>query len=210
MKLRKDDDKDSAGFTPWDEYSFESYRELLKDRTILFSGEVKENIIERVALPINALAQRSIKPIKLIINSPGGQVEAGQAVVDAILTSRAPVITIAMGQAMSAAFDIYLAGDRRIMYPNTILMCHSGSSLFEKQTLPAINVEAKLHAKYFQAWSDFYSSRTKIKKDEWLSLLNSGLNRYFFADECLATNIAHEVIQIPKKNLTHLFKGKNV
>ena len=205
MKLRKDDDKNPP-FDVFAEFELETYKSLLKDRTILFSGEVKENIIERVALPLNALAQRSIKPIKLIINSPGGQVEAGQAVVDAILTSRAPIITIAMGQAMSAAFDIFLAGDRRIIYPNTILMCHSGSSLFGNQTLPAINVEAKLHARYFQTWADFYSSRTKIKKDEWLSLLNSGLNRYFFADECLATNIAHEIIQIPKKNLAHLFK----
>ena len=78
MKLRKDDDKNPP-FDVFAEFELETYKSLLKDRTILFSGEVKENIIERVALPLNALAQRSIKPIKLIINSPGGQVEALRA-----------------------------------------------------------------------------------------------------------------------------------
>ena len=202
------DDNEPAAFTPWDEFAYESYQALLKDRTILFNGAVKENIIERVALPLTTLVQKSIKPIKLIINSPGGQVEAGQAVVDAILTSRAPVITIAMGQAMSAAFDIFLSGSYRVVYPNTVLMCHSGSAKLEALTLPQINQEADLHKIYFSRWSKFYSSRTKISEKEWFDLLSTGLNRYFFPDESLAKGLCQEIIQPINKNLKNIKKFK--
>jgi ATP-dependent Clp protease protease subunit len=207
MKLQKDD-SDSAGFTPWDEYSFETYQSLLKDRTILFSGEVKDNIIERVALPINALSQKSIKPIKLLINSPGGQVEAGQAAVDAVISSRCQVITVALGQAMSASFDLFLSGDYRVVYPNTILMMHSGSSRFEVQTLPQINQEADLHRKYFDRWSNWYAARTKVPKKDWLDMLNTGLNFYFFPEEALKLGLCHEVIQPVKKNIKNITKFK--
>lgn len=207
MKYQKDDNE-QAPFTPWDEFAFESYQALLKDRTILFNGEVKDNIIERVALPLITLAQKNTKPIKLIINSPGGQVEAGQAVVDAILTSRAPVITIAMGQAMSAAFDIYLAGSFRICYPNTILMCHSGSAKLEAMTLPQINQEAKLHYQYFQRWSRWYASRTKISEKDWMDLLNSGLNRYWHPEQAFKDGLVNKILPVVNKPLKNLLKFK--
>ena len=160
-------------------------------------------MIERIVLPLNRLG-RSTKPIKLLINSQGGSVEDGQMVVDAILTCKAHVTTVALGQAMSAAFDIFLAGDKRIVYPNTILMMHSGSSRFETQTLPQINQEADLHKRYFDRWSSWYASRTDIPKKDWCNMLNTGLNYYYFAEEALKIGIVHEIIKIPKKsNIKH-------
>ena len=190
------------------EFELETYKSLLKDRTILFSGEVKDNVIERVVLPINALSQKSIKPIKLLINSPGGSVTEGQAVVDSLISSRCQIITVALGQAMSASFDIYLSGDFRVMYPNSLLMMHSGASRFDMMTLPQLNKEADLHLRYFDRWSSWYAARTKVPKKDWLDMLNTGLNFYFFPEEALKLGLCHEVIQPIKKSTKNITKYK--
>lgn len=184
---------------PFTEFVLETYQALLEDRTILFNSDVKENVIEKVVLPLMALSKKNRKPIKILINSSGGDIESGQMVVDAILTSRCEIEGVAMGKAMSAAFDIFLACDKRTVYPNTILMAHSGSAALASQTLSAIKVEGKLLEVYFQRWASFYASRTKISEKEWLSLLSSGLNRYFFPEEAIETGIAHEIVSLPKK-----------
>jgi ATP-dependent Clp protease protease subunit len=197
----QDDSSQGLPFDPYTEFEIETYQALLKDRIILYNDDINKSVIERVVLPLTTLSQKSIKPIKLLINSPGGSVEDGQMVVDAILTAKAPIITVALGKAMSAAFDIFLAGDRRIVYPNTVLMCHSGSARLEVQTLPQINQEADLHKTYFTRWSKWYASRTKISEKEWFDLLNTGLNRYFFPEEALKLGVVHEIIQPVSKNV---------
>jgi ATP-dependent Clp protease, protease subunit len=192
---------------PYCEFELESYKALLDDRVILYNDVVNKSVIERIVLPLTTLANKNNQPIKLLINSPGGSVEDGQMVVDSIITSPVPVITVALGQAMSAAFDIFLAGDKRIVYPNTILMMHSGSSRFETQTLPQIGQEAELYRKYFERWSTWYSSRTNISDVKWLEMLSTGLNYYFFPEDSLKHGIAHEVIQpIAKPTLKKKFK----
>lgn len=196
------DENQVQPFNPYAEFELETFQALLKDRIVLFNDDVTKNIIERVVLPITSLAQKSRKPIKFLINSPGGSVENGQMVVDTFLTSKAPIITIALGEAMSAAFDIFIAGDRRIVYPNTILMMHSGSSRFDTLTLPQHNIEADLHRQYFERWSAWYASRTKINQKEWLRMLNTGLNYYFFPEEALKLGLCHEIIQPVVKNVS--------
>ena len=206
MKPQDNEHDQEPQFSPFDQFVFESYQALLKDRTILLNSDIDKSVIEKVVLPLTTLSQKNTKPIKLLINSPGGSIEDGQAVVDAILTSKTPIITVAFGKAMSASFDIFLAGDRRIIYPNTVLMCHSGSAKLETQTLPQINQEADLHKQYFERWSKWYASLTKISEKEWYTLLSTGLNKYWFPEQALLDGLVHQIIQIPKKNLKFLSK----
>jgi len=195
-----DEEEQQSQFSPYSEFEVETYRALLKDRTILYNGVIDKSVVERIVLPLTRLG-RSNKPIKLLLNSPGGSVEDGQIVVDAILTCKAQVTTVALGQAMSAAFDIFLAGDKRVVYPNTILMMHSGSSRFEYQTLPQIITESDLHKRYFDRWSIWYASRTNIPKNDWYKMLNTGLNYYYFPEEALSMGLVHEVIKPVSKNV---------
>lgn len=64
------------------------------------------------------------KPIKLFINSFGGSVYDGLALVDVIKQSKTPVHTISIGSSMSMGFWIYLAGHKRYVGENTTLMFH--------------------------------------------------------------------------------------
>ena len=67
-------------------------------------------------------------PIKLYINSCGGYTYSGLALVDIIKRSKTPVHTIAIGACMSAAFWIWLAGNKRLVGENSTLLFHDISS----------------------------------------------------------------------------------
>jgi ATP-dependent protease ClpP protease subunit len=66
----------------------------------------------------------------------------------------------------------------------------------------SINVEADLHRKYFERWSAWYASRTKVNQKEWLKMLNTGLNYYFFPEEAFKLGLCHEIIQPVVKNVS--------
>ena len=73
-----------------------------------------------------ALAQESDAPITLLISSPGGHVESGDAIHDMIRFVRAPVNVVGTGWVASAGTHIYLSvpKERRVALPNTRFMIH--------------------------------------------------------------------------------------
>ena len=68
------------------------------------------------------------KPIKLFINSPGGDVAEGLPIIAAIELSKTPVYTINVGQWCSMAFLIGITGHKRFSLPYTTFLLHEGSS----------------------------------------------------------------------------------
>lgn len=68
------------------------------------------------------------EPIILYINSPGGDLNEGFALIDAITLSKTPVWTINMGQWSSMSFLIGIAGHRRLSLPSSIFLLHDGIS----------------------------------------------------------------------------------
>lgn len=68
------------------------------------------------------------KPIKLFINSPGGEIEDGLPIIAAIELSKTPVYTINLGRWCSMAFLIGIAGHKRFALPYTTFLLHEGSS----------------------------------------------------------------------------------
>lgn len=107
-------------------------------RKILLSDNIKastiSNIIEKI-MDINYdddLKEADYKdwerkPIKLFINSFGGSIYDGLAIVDIIKQSKTPVHTISIGSSMSMGFWIYLAGHKRYVGENTTLMFHDAT-----------------------------------------------------------------------------------
>ena len=64
---------------------------LFKSRTVLVFGPIDMRLAERVTAQLTALASESDKPIRMLINSPGGHVESGDTVHDMIRFCGAPV-----------------------------------------------------------------------------------------------------------------------
>ncbi len=100
-----------------------------KSRFVLVFGEIDDTMARRTCERLIALAQESDKPIQLLISSPGGHVESGDAIHDIVRFVRAPVTTIGTGWVASAGTHIFLAAPkaRRVCLPNTRFMIHQPS-----------------------------------------------------------------------------------
>ncbi|MBA4218047.1 MAG: ATP-dependent Clp protease proteolytic subunit [Roseateles sp.] len=99
---------------------------LFKGRYVMIFGEIDDKMAHATCRRLLALSQESDAPITLLISSPGGHVESGDAIHDMIRFVRAPVTTVGTGWVASAGTHIYLAApkERRLALPNTRFMIH--------------------------------------------------------------------------------------
>ena len=85
---------------------------LLETRSILISGEINKELSERVVKQLLLLEAAGDDPIKIFIDSPGGDADAGYAVFDMVRFVRPRVIMVGMGLVASAAALILLAAPK--------------------------------------------------------------------------------------------------
>jgi ATP-dependent Clp protease protease subunit len=99
---------------------------LFKARTILLFGDVDQKSAERTVAQLLAMAAESADPIRLFLSSPGGHVESGDAIHDAVRFVAAPVKMIGTGWVASAGAHIFLAAKRenRFCLRNTRFLLH--------------------------------------------------------------------------------------
>jgi ATP-dependent Clp protease protease subunit len=99
---------------------------LFKSRTVLVFGEIDMRLAERVTAQITAFAAENDKPIRMIINSPGGHVESGDTIHDMIRFCGVEVKAIGTGWVASAGASIFLGAkkENRLCLPNTRFMLH--------------------------------------------------------------------------------------
>ena len=97
-----------------------------KSRFVLIFGEVDDKLAQATCRRLLALSEESDAPITMLISSPGGHVESGDAIHDMINFVRAPVTTVGTGWVASAGAHIFLAPpkERRVCLPNTRFMIH--------------------------------------------------------------------------------------
>ena len=119
------DDKPVA--TPADKDESKLEEQLaFKSRYVLVFGEIDDKVANATCRKLLALAEASDAPITMLISSPGGHVESGDAIHDIIRFVRAPVTTVGTGWVASAGVHIFLAApkERRLCLPNTRFMIH--------------------------------------------------------------------------------------
>ena len=102
---------------------------LYKSRTVLVFGEIDMRLAERVTAQLLALAAESDKPIKVVINSPGGHVESGDTIHDMIKFCGPQVKVIGTGWVASSGAHIFLGASKenRFCLPNTRFLLHQPS-----------------------------------------------------------------------------------
>jgi ATP-dependent Clp protease protease subunit len=121
-----DDEKEEQGNTAKESLPDPLLGRMLKTRTILISGEIKKDLAERTIRQLLILEDMGDEPIRIFIDSPGGDADAGYAVFDMIRFVKPPVWTIGMGLVASAAAIIQLASpkERRVGLPNSHYLIH--------------------------------------------------------------------------------------
>jgi len=117
---------------------------MMETRTIILSGEVDKDLAEKVVTQLLLLEAAGDDPIKVFIDSPGGDVDAGYAIFDMIRFVKPEVYTIGMGLVASAGALIILAApkDHRFGFPNSHYLIHQPLS-----GIRGVATEIEIHAK---------------------------------------------------------------
>ncbi|HEX2009954.1 MAG TPA: ATP-dependent Clp protease proteolytic subunit [Roseateles sp.] len=165
-----------------------------KSRFVLLFGEISDTAAHVTCRRLLALAAESDAPITLLISSPGGHVESGDAIHDMIRFVRAPVTTVGTGWVASAGAHIFLAPpkERRVCLPNTRFMIHqpaggaggqaSDIAIQAREILRTRERIAKVIAA--QTGQKLARVQADMERDHWMS-----------AEEAIEYGIASRVIE---------------
>jgi ATP-dependent Clp protease protease subunit len=101
-------------------------QQLYSSRTVLIFGEVTTELAQTVSAQLLALAAAGPEPIRVVLHSPGGHVEAGDTIHDVIRFVEPTVHMLASGWVASAGALIFAAAahPHRLSLPNTRFMLH--------------------------------------------------------------------------------------
>ena len=109
------------------ERAFDIFSLLLKERIIMLGTPINDQIANLIVAQLLFLAREdSTKPIRMYINSPGGQVYAGMAIYDTMQQVECPVSTVAVGFTASFGTVLLTAGTKGMRYalPNATIHMH--------------------------------------------------------------------------------------
>jgi ATP-dependent Clp protease protease subunit len=169
-----------------------------KSRYVLVFGEIDDKLALATCRRLLALSEDSDAPITMLISSPGGHVESGDAIHDMIGFVRAPVTTVGTGWVASAGAHIFLAAprERRVCLPNTRFMIHQPAggaggqatdiAIQAKEILRTRERIARVVAK--QTGKPLATVLSDMERDFWMS-----------ADEAVAYGIVSRVIAHQKE-----------
>jgi ATP-dependent Clp protease protease subunit len=167
---------------------------VFKSRFVTVFGEIDDKMARQTCERLIALSQESDAPIHLLISSPGGHVESGDAIHDMVRFVRAPVTTIGTGWVASAGTHIFLAApkERRVCLPNTRFMIHqpaggaggraSDIAIQAKEIIKTRERIAQVVAK--QTGQALAKVMTDMERDYWMS-----------PEEAIAYGIVSRVIE---------------
>ena len=109
------------------ERSFDIYSRLLKDRIVFLGSDINDDEANLIVAQMLFLEMENPDAdISLYINSPGGSVTAGMAILDTMNYVKCPVRTVCIGMAASMGAFLLMAGEKgkRLALPNSEVMIH--------------------------------------------------------------------------------------
>jgi len=148
-----------------------------------------------------------IKELKVYINSPGGDVFAGQAIYSMLSRYQAQVTVYVDGLAASAASLIAMAGDRVIMPRNAMMMIHNPWTYAWGDANAFLQIAAELE-KIREAMIPVYQAKTGLTKDEISKLLDA--ETWMTASEAVELGFADEIEEAKQVAASIIAPGRMV
>ena len=190
--------------------SSEKKRKVLRDkdnpsRTLILSGEVDEDTVAELIQDIEDLndfdedqesniVDYERSPIKLIINSMGGSVYDGFALIGIIEKSKTPVHTYCYGSAMSMALLILVSGHQRFGHRLSTYMYHECLDQLPYEKLSTLNENLQETHRIMKVYDDYLISRTSLKRKQLDDSKKVKYDWYLSPDEALHYKIINEII----------------
>ncbi|EIP4520747.1 ATP-dependent Clp endopeptidase proteolytic subunit ClpP [Campylobacter coli] len=147
------------------ERSYDIYSRLLKDRIIMLSGEIHDELAASIVAQLLFLeAEDPQKDIYLYINSPGGVITSGFSIYDTMNYIKPDVCTICIGQAASMGAFLLSCGTegKRFALPNSRIMIHQPLGGARGQATD-IEIQAKEILRLKTILNDILAKNTKQK-----------------------------------------------
>ncbi|HEY8395863.1 MAG TPA: ATP-dependent Clp endopeptidase proteolytic subunit ClpP [Bacilli bacterium] len=180
--------------TSFGERSYDIYSRLLKDRIIMLSGELDDELANSIVAQLLFLAaEDNEKDIYIYINSPGGSISAGMAIYDTMNLVNPDVATICTGMAASMAAFLLASGTKgkRYALPNSEILIHQPMGGVKGQS-----TEIQIVAEHIQRLRKRMNAIFAEKTGKSIEQINRDTERdnYMFAEEALEYGIIDEIM----------------
>jgi ATP-dependent Clp protease protease subunit len=168
-----------------------------EERVFWVCDEINDSLLDLVQMIIRCNQEdkdkpvEDRKPIRVFIDSPGGDICALWTTIKTIEISKTPVYTINYCTAYSAAADLLASGHKRYALPGTNAMVHSGSCVFGG-TMEQAESMKKHFDKLGKKITDYFITHTKV--DPKMFKKKAPSDWYFDEDEMLEHGLIDEVV----------------
>ena len=166
----------------------------------LFLGSINSDVADAIEhiIRIYNIMDKNIpneerKPIKLFINSLGGDSVASYEIIDAIRLSKTPVYTINISWAASAALEVFMVGHKRYCYPSATFMFHEGSVKTDWMDAGKFRDYNNFHENLLEKSKQLYFKYTKMTPEMYKEKRND--DWFFFADEAVEYGFVDEILE---------------
>lgn len=181
------------------ERAYDIYSRLLKDNIMFIGGAIDDHTANLIIAQLLFLqSEDPKKEISIYVNSPGGMVTAGLAIIDTMKHVKNPISTVCVGMAASMGAVILSSGDKgkRYILPNSEVMIHQPLGGAEGQ---ASDIE--ITAKHILAIRDRLNKMLASNTGKTLKEIEKDVDRDFFmtAEESVKYGIVDKVIKEAKK-----------
>lgn len=168
-------------------------QQILKTRTVLLSGEVNKSLAERVIRQLLILEDENKEPIKIFIDSPGGDADAGFAIFDMIRFIKPKVYTIGMGLVASAAAIVLLASPKedRVALPHSHYLIHQPLS-----GIRGVATEIEIHARELENLRKKINQLISVETGQTLKKVEKDTDRDYWmnAEQALEYGLISRII----------------
>ena len=176
------------------ERSYDIFSRLLKDRIVMLSGEVNDQVASTIVAQLLFLeAEDPEKDIYFYINSPGGVITSGMSIYDTMNYIKPDVSTICIGQAASMGAFLLSSGakGKRYSLPNSRIMIHQPSGGAQGQSS-----DIQIQAKEIQRMKDELNAMLAENTGQKIAKIAADTERdnFMSADEAKKYGMIDEVI----------------
>jgi len=155
-------------------------------------GEIRDGMaIHAAGKLIAACEEPGNGPILIVLNGPGGDIDAGGMIIDAMQhCTKHPVNTLCIGACQSMDAIIFEYGKTRTMWPRAFLMLHNGY-LNASGSLPQVANQVKLWNSYIPVYEHEIAARAGMTYEQYRALAND--QWYVRADDAVKAGLADAV-----------------
>lgn len=170
--------------------------EAFNNRMIYITGEIVSETVSSFALQLDVLKRESNKPITIILNTPGGSVNAGLAIYDLIQGYELEINIICIGMAASMGAIILAGGQKgkRFIFPHSQVMIHEPSGFTKEWSTTSTAVETaeyllNVKKELFGILAK-HTNKTEVKIEKFVN----GRDKLLSAEEAVQFGICDSIV----------------